>query len=64
MKRIESRTWFLLALISANTAGSIVSFMRGNPSAGVVFIGLALLGCVRIREDMTGVEATQKTSIE
>lgn len=64
MKRIESRTWFLLALILANTAGSIVSFVRGNPSAGVVFTGLALLGCVRIREDMIRVEAIQKASIE
>lgn len=64
MKRIESRTWFLLALTLANTAGGIVSFVKGNPSAGVVFTGLALLGCVRIREDMIRVEAIHKASIE
>lgn len=64
MKRIEIRVWLLLVLILANTAGSIVSFVNGNPSAGVVFIGLALLGCVRTRRGMTGVDSIQKTSIE
>lgn len=60
MKRIERRTWLLLAGILVNTAIAIVFFVKGNASVVVACIGFVLLGCVHFRQNLIATKPSGK----